>query len=101
MNTEELIVEPLISYEMLAFMVESFVLGIAIFVVGSYLLPPLSRWIKSLFILDSDKTELPQPWNFETEPISHVRIIGRCEDIVPTARKPYDWAEEEDDDYVN
>ncbi len=101
MNTEELTVEPLVSYETLAFVMEAFLLGIAIFVVGIYVLPPLSRWFKSLFVLDSDRIELPQTWNFETEPISHVKVIGTCEDLVPTVRKPYDWAEEEDDDFTN
>ena len=102
MNTEELTVEPLISYEQLAFAVEAFLLGLAIFIAGcylyEYLLPPFMRWIRSLFVLGSDKIEVPV-WNFETEPISHVRIIDNP--LVNTINTPYDWAQEEDNDYTN
>ena len=92
-------IEPLITYNQLAFAMEAFLLGLAVFIVGcytyEYVIPFFRKWIRNLFILESE--QVPE-WDFETEPISHVRIIENP--IANTTNKPYDWAQEEDNDYT-
>ena len=100
---ETLKIEPIISAELLHIAMVSFILGCLIFAIlgyaHTYLTPIIVRWFKSLFILDSQRKDLPElpKWDFG-ESISHVRIIDNP--VVSERNKPYDWALEEDD-YIN